>query len=949
MNRNKFLIVMVILFLIFLSSGQFFTVYTDLLWFQAIRYSSVFWTMLFAKFYILSIFAAVFLVLFWINIYIARFIKPNRLNWKIPIRKQDAIHIMEFEPRQVNRFIVFFSILLALFMGLWPAMAKWESFLKFFFQVPFGKTDPIFGKDIGFFVFSYPILSFIQKWLFYAVAACLLTSGFIYLKDQAIHLKLGDFRFARRAKAHLSSLCAILLILIAWDKRLKMFGLLYSPRGAAFGASYTDMHAQMVAYWAMLVIAAACAILFWLNISSRGWKLPLIGVGVMLIVSILISGLYPSVIQRFIVIPNELTKETPYIKNNILYTLIAYNLDSIEEKDFEASETLTMEDINNNSATVKNIKIWDKRPLKQTYAQMQELRPYYKFTGIDEDRYCIDGQYTQVMLSGRELIQEQLPEEAKTWENQQFKYTHGYGLCMSPVNHVTEKGLPSLIIRDIPPLFPNSLEVVRPQIYYGENTSNYVIVNNKSGEFDYPKGDKNVYTDYTGYGGVPIGSLLAKTLFSFRFSDPKIFLTGYTKPDSRIMFHRSIRERVRTVAPFLTFDRDPYLVLGDGRLFWIQDAYTTTDKYPYSEPYRLPPESEDASTPTTPFGIMKSQASFMSRRINYIRNSVKIVIDAYNGSMDFYLSDHQDPIISTYSRIFPDLFKKMDEMPDYLLSHIRYPRDLFNIQTRMYATYHMHDPQVFYNKEDLWEAPVKISGQGETLEYNRLMDPYYVTLQLENKEKEEFLIMLPFTPYGEKKNNMIAWMCARCDSEEYGKLLVYKFPKEKLIYGPRQIEARIDQQTEISSELTLWSQRGSEVFRGELLVIPIEKSIIYIEPVYLMASQDELPELKRVIVAFGDTVEMRQTLDEALKAVFLKNKGKSVNEKRDASKMTGASALPSLPETGSLPELIRQANDLYNEAVRYQRSGDWTKYGEKLENLRSVLQRMSKLTSEKDL
>ncbi|MGA1840337.1 MAG: UPF0182 family protein [bacterium] len=948
MNRNKLFIVITLLVLIFVFSGQFFTVYTDFLWFKAIQYSSVFWTMLTAKILIWVIFAIAFLVIFFINIAIARFIKPNKLNWKIPIRKQDVVHVMEFEPKQINRFIFLICFFLAIIMGAWPAFNYWDPILKFIHRVPFGQLDPIFKKDIGFFVFSFPILKLLQKWFFYSTVITLLACGFVYLKDRAIHLKLGDFRFERRAKAHLSTLCAIILILIAWDKRLKMFGLLYSPRGVAFGASYTDMNAQMVAYWAILVIAAACAILFWINISSRGWKLPVIGIAVMLVVTVLISGFYPFIIQKFIVEPNELTKETPYIKYNIEYTLQGYNLDKAVELDFVASEDLTFQDIIANMPTINNIKLWDKKPLKQTYAQMQELRQYYKFTNIDEDRYSLDDNYTQVMISAREMVQELLPGEAKTFENQKLKYTHGYGLCLSPVNHITEKGLPLLMIRDIPPVSYDGLEIKRPEIYYGENTFNYVIVNNKSGEFDYPKGDKNVYTNYSGEGGVPIGSLWAKILFSFRFSDPKILLTGYTKPESRIMFYRHIQSRVRTLAPFLTYDSDPYLVLADGRLFWIQDAYTVTDKYPYSEPHLFSPDLERPQNPSSPFGALRAQARLMGRRINYIRNSVKIIIDTYSGRMDFYVSDPQDPIIKTYRGIFSDLFKDIDEMPTYLRSHIRYPRDLFKIQTFMYATYHMQDPQVFYNKEDLWEPPLKVEGQGETSQYNRPMEPYYVTLKLEENIGEEFLVMLPFTPFGDKKNNMIAWMCARCDGDEYGKLLIYKFLKDKLIYGPRQIEARIDQQTEISSELTLWSQRGSEVFRGELLVIPIEKSLIYVEPVYLMASQDELPELKRVIVAFGDTIEMRETLDEALKAVFLKEgefEQAIVTESPVSEKAGSFVSLP-LSDAESLSDLIMRANDLYQKAIQSQKAGNWADYGNQISQLQTILEKMTKIALE---
>ena len=946
MKKERFILLFGLVFLLFLAFGKLADIYGELLWFKALEFSSVFWTILLAKGAIGLAFGLIFFLVVGPNIYIARQMGAPKKVWELSVRRQGTktIETIPIRPEYVNRFLLAGCLILSIVMGVWPAALKWDEFLRFWHQVPFSQVDPIFHKNIGFFVFSYPVWVFLQKWLFYTLFITIVAVGYIYMKDGALNLKLGAFAFSRKAKSHLSVLAGFILMLIAWDKRLKMLGLLYSSRGVVFGASYTDMHAQLIAYWIIFIIAAVCAFLFWINISSKGWKWPLIGLASLFILSLVVSEFYPWAIQQFIVAPSELSKERPYIQHNIQYTSIGYNLDKIEERNFQSLTNLTLSGIEKNALTLKNVKLWDKKPLRQTYAELQEMRLYYNFINVDEDRYGLDGERTQVMISPREMDQSQLPAQAQTWENEHFKYTHGYGLCMNPVNHVTDKGLPNLIIKNIPPVISvpgaaqASLKITRPEIYYGEKSNDFVIVNTASPEFDYPKGDTNVYTNYQGKGGVQVGSYFRRLIFSLKFSDPKILLTSYIEPKSHIMFHREIDDLVRTVAPFLTYDRDPYPVVSkEGRIFWIVDAYTTTDKYPYSE--RSPLFSSDDVYPAGPLSIFAGQ-QVGAKMINYIRNSVKVVIDAYDGSTTYYVMDEDDPIIQTYRKIFPSLFKPCSEMPAYLRAHIRYPQDLFEIQANMYQLYHMRDAQVFYNKEDLWDLPRQKGASGQE---DLPMKGYYVTMRLPDQKGEEFMLMVPFTP--SNKSNMIAWICAQCDGANYGKLLVYKFPKEKLIYGPRQVEARIDQQTDISRELTLWSQQGSQVFRGDLLVIPIEQSVIYIEPVYLEASgESQLPELKRVIVAYADKIEMKPTLPEALQAVFGGKLGEA-----EAAPLPPAEQVPMQvgTEGQSVNELARKADQYFQKAMESLRSGNWAQYGQCQEDLRKVIQELLKASAGK--
>ncbi|MBI3014540.1 MAG: UPF0182 family protein [Candidatus Tectomicrobia bacterium] len=775
-----------------------------------------------------------------------------------------------------------------------PFWSQWSTALKFFYPSAFQLSDPLFGNDISFYVFGLPFLRLLYRGIMASLTLGLLSAAAIYLFNRAIHILPRGVGTTRQARAHLLVGGALLLLAKAWGYRLEAYDLLFSPRGVAFGASYTDVHADLPVLKLLVVLSLACALLLLISVFRRGWKLPVTGFVALIAVSILGKGLFPGLLQRFSVAPNEIAMERPYIDLNIKYTRQAFGLNNIEEREFPADENLTWGTIQRNEATVQNIRLWDTKPLLTSYSQLQEIRTYYKFVDIDVDRYVINGRYRQVTLSPREISYKDLP--SKIWINERLNYTHGYGIVMGPVNLVTAEGLPEFFIKDIPPRSLDSVEVRRPEIYFGEIPNDYVFVKTKAQEFDYPSGDRNVYSTYAGTGGVPLSSFWRKALFSMRLGSLKILLSNDLTPESRILLYRDIRQRASRIAPFLRYDSDPYVVVtGEGKLFWILDAYTVSSMYPYSEPVR---------------GIG-----------NYIRNSVKVVIDAYNGTVHYYVSDPQDPIVQTYARIFPDLFKPLDTMAADLKAHLRYPEGLFSVQAQVYATYHMQDSQVFYNKEDLWSLPVRGSDKGQP------MEPYFTIMKLPGETKEEFILLVPFTP--SRKDNMSAWLAARNDLPNYGKLIVYNFPKQKLIFGPRQIEARIDQDAEISQQISLWNQTGSQVIRGNLLAIPIETSLIYVQPLYLAAAQGQLPELKRVIVAYGNRIVMEENLERALTSLF----------------RSGAAPRPVAPgpvAKRGVETQAQKAMEAYNRALQYLREGNWASYGQEVNRLGELLREMSR-------
>ena len=881
-----------VIFLVLISLRQLISLYVDWLWFQEVGYTQVFTTSLFFKTILALLGAGIFALLIYANARIAaRTVRG--------IRFLDQENFLDLpRPELIDPLVQRLLLPAALVLGLFAApqaASHWESFLLLLNPTSFGLEDPLYNRDLGFFVFQLPALRTLYNWLMTALALSLALTAVIYVLYRGLQYSPRGIFLAPRARFHLLILIAALLAIKAAGYVLDSYDLLYASGGAAFGAGYTDVYVSLPALRILTVAALIAAALSAAQITRPGFGYLLVGIAGLVLVHVIGLTAAPAMVQRFRVVPNEVDSERPFIEHNIKFTRTAYGLDKIENEDFPADETLNAADLQRNDATIKNIRLWEHQPLLATYAQLQEIRTYYKFVDVDNDRYNIDGTYRQIMLSARELSHQHLP--SRIWINEHLTYTHGYGVVFGPVNQVTPEGLPEFFIKDIPPVSDGSIKVTRPEIYYGELANDYVFVKSGARELDYPAGDQNIYTQYSGSGGVSIGSLWRKLIFSAHFATLRIALSEDVVQESRILYQRQIQERVKKVVPFVTFDRDAYMVIAQGgRLFWMIDGYTTSDRFPYSTPIRR-------------------------HGTNYIRNSVKAVVDAYNGTVDFYMSDPEDPIVQSYQKIFPELFKPLEQMPEDLRAHIRYPEDLFAIQAQMYATYHMRDPQVFYNKEDLLSIPRQtVSGT------EREMAPYYTIMRLPGETKEEFVLLLPFTP--NNRDNMRAWLAARSDPPHYGKLIALDFPKAKLVYGPKQIDARIEQDAFISQQLSLWGQRG-QVIRGSLLAIPIEKSLLYVQPLFLAAEKGSLPELKRVIVAFGNQIAMEETLDQSLQRVF---GGKASSE---------PSPMPaSLKEVMIESSLAQRALEHFSRSQEFLRQGNWAGYGEEQKRLEALLREM---------
>lgn len=787
------------------------------------------------------------------------------------------------------------AFVLSIFFAL-AARSWWQDIYYFLNQVSFGVSDPIFDKDISFYLFSVPFFQHVQNWFFALFLFSLGFTAWIYFTRNILLIVFSKVKHAVVIKRHILILVALLAFTYAVGTWLDIYELTTAYRSEVFiGTGFTDHNILIPALKLLTGLIVLQAILFFVWAFTSWYKAPLVVTVLIVLVQVFGVNVVPNLVQNYIVTPNEMEKEKEYIKHNIHYTRLGYNLGNINSREFPANNNLTLDKVQQNDSTIRNIRLWNQGPLKQTFSQLQEIRLYYEFEEVDVDRYMINGKLQQVMLSPRELDTNQLPK--KTWINTRLSFTHGYGVCMSPVNQITPEGLPKFYMMDLPPKSTIDLEIKRPEIYFGEKTNNYILVNTKHDEFDYPKGDKNVYTQYQGKGGIVLDSFLKRLIYALKFSDFKILVSSLITSDSKLVYDRNIKQIVRKIAPFLLFDNDPYLVITDeGRMVWMQDAYTYSSQFPYSEldPYL--------------------------QKINYIRNTVKITMDAYDGSVKFYVIDPSDPIIATYSKVYPDLFYSFDEMPANLQEHIRYPKDLFTLQARMFTAYHMSDHQVFYNREDLWEIP-KEKKENEELEE---MKAYYMVLKLPEEESESFNLMLPFTP--RNKNNMIGWLTAKCDLDNYGQLQVYKLPKERTIYGPLQIESRIDQDTQISQKLTLWGQVGSRVIRGNLMVVPIEESLVYVEPIYLQATQSKLPELKRVIFSYKDNIVMSETLHQAISVTF---EGDYFSEKEEPQ-MTLNEAKSN---ESTLDQLIKTFKEFKNSAKQL----NWTDFGKKLNELDQII------------
>jgi uncharacterized protein len=872
----------------------------DWWWFREIGYQIVFTRELLTRVLLFLVVGGLTFGAFYLNLRTAqRGLVPDPVVFRIGQRVPTV---------DLTRALLRVSFPVSLFLSVlagFAATPAWALVLRFIYGTPFGIRDPVFARDIGFYVFTLPGLTAGLALLSALASISLIMAIPVYALRGDILLGSGGPRQPPRlrvepsAALHLGMLLGSIFLLTALRLWLvDIPNLLYSTTGPLVGASYTDLHARLPALRVSAVVALIAGVV--VIIGARQQRLgrsAVLAVGGYLAVAILGRGLFPSAMQKLLVAPTELTRETPYLRYHIAATRQAWGLDSVETRELRGNDTLTLADIRANAATIENVRLWDREPLLQTFGQLQEIRTYYDFVSVDDDRYWIEGKYRQVLLSPRELNVRSLP--TRTFINEHLTFTHGMGLTMSPVNQVTSEGLPVLFSKDLPPVSTVSLKISRPQIYYGELANEYVFTGTRQREFDHPSGDANVYASYQGKGGVPVGNVLRRAILAAHFGSSKILFSGDITNASRVLYNRTIMDRARKALPFLIFDRDPYLVLaGDGTLKWILDAYTLTEQYPYAERLR------DGTS--------------------YMRNSVKLVIDAYDGTLSAYVSVPSDPLIRTWARIFPGVFTPMDSMPADLRAHIRYPDGIYRIQTSLYTSYHMNEPDDFYHREDQWQIPVATESEG-AVPFMR-----HIVMRLPEEKNAEYIYMVPFTPRG--KDNLAAWMTARNDGAEYGRLRVYRLSRQSLAYGPRQIVNRINQDTEISRQVSLWDQRGSRVIRGDLLVIPIEESLLYVQPLYLQAEGGRIPELKRVVVAYQNRVVMQETLDAALADLFGGTPGRRAPTPAIAAEAAAADT--------SLANLAAEARRRYEAALQAQRELDWARYGEEMRRLGEVLERL---------
>lgn len=920
-REHKILAGVILAGFVFWAIGKVAVLWADYLWFGSVGYASVFRTVLASK---ALLGAGVFVVVAaWLagNALLASKLSPGmRLDLQ-------EVHPWLTPPR-VARLVRVVSalVIVAVALGLATAYAgEWYNVRKFLHRTPFDWRDPVLDYDASWYIFVLPVLEQLQHFIALLTGFGLVAAGAAYFVGGAIGTRY--IRMTRAATRHVAALGGIFFLAIAWGYWLGRFGLLLRPGGTVYGVGWTDAHIRIPVYNLLTVVAVGTAV----SVALAGWlqkkKPALIGAGVLVGMHVVAAWIVPSAAQALKVNPNELELEAPYLAHNIAATQYAFGLDEVEVQEYPAREQLTAEQVADSPGTIKNIRLWDYRVLQDTYVELQGLRTYYHFNEADVDRYRLDGDYRQVSLAVRELYHQELDPMSRTWVNEHLVYTHGYGLVLNPVNRVDPDGTPEFWVRDIPPRVKEGipLEVTRPEIYFGETTSRrgrrrgrlrhgYVFVRTTEREFDYPLGDVNKQARYEGTAGVPVNSFLRKLLFAYYFGDRNVLFTTAFTEETKVLWRRHVRQRIATLAPFLVPDQDPYPVLHNGRIVWIVDLYTKTFRFPYSA------------------NVGHTDPRFRSyeRLPNYIRNSVKAVVDAYDGTVRFYVVDPSDPLVATARKIFPDLFRDLEGMPEGLRKHLRYPLYLFNTQAERYMAYHMEDPQVFYNKEDLWERPQEFKwDRARQRNVSSEVNAYYVIMTLPGETEPEYLLMLPFTP--RNKNNMVGWMAGRCDDEHYGKLLVFQFPKGEIVQGPSQIEARVDKTDSISRQITLWDQMGSRVIRGNLLVIPIRDSVLYVEPLYLDSEQTPFPELKRVIVATKDRLAMRNTLAEALEAVF-----------GEAAPAAEPTVPPSpLPPKGDVANLAAEADRLFQEARRRQRDGDWAGYGETMDRLAEILQQLA--------
>ncbi|MDI6619140.1 MAG: UPF0182 family protein [Clostridiales bacterium] len=914
LNWKVILAALVILLIIFFSSIINFLV--NVQWFVEVGYSSVFFTKLFTE---LKFGIPIFVVLFLIIYFYLLFMKGQYIKYSKAIYSKQQL-----KSASVKLFLVAFILSALIAFGI--TSSKWDDILKFIYATPFNLKDPLFGKDISFYMFRLPMYRTIYNFAFSTLFIITILNLIFYLvvaintmsenrysdynvlqMDRHRRFMIGKGVFEFAAKQMSFFICAI-FIMVGIGYLFKNYNLVYSSRGVAFGASYTDVHVTYLFNRILMALSIVAALSIFYAMYKKKVKLTLWVIGIMIGAS-LVQGIFETAVQKLVVFPNEIVKEKPYIDFNIKYTRLAYGLDNVEQKDFPAEQNLTPQDIASNKNTIDNIRINDFAPALDVYNQLQGIRPYYRFSDVDIDRYTINGKYTQVFAAARELDKDKLPAGSQTWQNKHLLYTHGYGITMSPVNSVTSEGQPNFIIKDIPPVSSSDIKVDRPEIYFGELANDYIITNTKQKEIDYPSGDSNNYTTYQGSAGIKLNGL-NRLLFMIKEGSFNFLLSNAITSNSKIILNRNIVQRVQQIAPFLIYDKDPYIVVNGGKLYWIIDAYTASSAYPYSEPIN---------------------------NINYIRNSVKVIIDAYNGKTNFYIYDKKDPIAMTYNKIFPHLFKSADELPSGLKEHLRYPEDIFDIQLEIYKKYHMTDSSIFYTREDMWSVSGPTADTDQAQAQNN-SEPSYIIMKLPDGKDEEFMLINPYTPAG--KGNMVAWLSARMDKENYGKLIVYKFPRQKTVYGPSQFKAMVNSDPTISKEKSLWNQQGSGIMEGTTITIPIDKSLLYVMPLYIKSTgSNSIPEMKRVILGYGDRIVMEDTLGKALNSMFnIQNTGTTTTQQEENTH----------PGTTTINEnagnLIKEANDEFAKAKDAQQKGDWAGYGSHINKLESLLKQLNELS-----
>ncbi|GIV06681.1 MAG: UPF0182 protein [Fimbriimonadales bacterium] len=920
--------VIALILIVMLFGGVLVNLYTDYLWFvHDVKYPQIFGRILALRWVLFLLTAVGFFLFALVNLRIANRIAGATEESDLAIRGGRIVRITRAVRRGTYYLLVLGALVFSVFVGL-SASAYWHDLMLFQNAQSFGVKDPLFHMDIGFYVFRLPFMSFISGLLVFTTLVALVGIGAFYYFNRALGWLGGMPTFLPSVKPHMLILATLFLLAFAWYLWLARYDLVFSEHDQFFGAGYTDIHARLpilnITVFGLLIAAVLCLVSLR---RGAGLLLPIGGFAVALLFWVAASLIYPPLVQRFVVIPNQLERESEYIKRHLEFTRRAYNLDKIQVRVMDVRDDLTAADLQGAQGTLANLRLWDFRPLRQVYNGLQALKPYYAFVDIDVDRYSVNGELRQVLLSVRELNLEGLPAAAQRWQNLHLLYTHGYGLVMNPVNEATAEGQPVLWIRNLPPQVEPSIQeaipVTNPAIYFGENLVRYSIVRSNLKELDYPKltgtgdAEENVYTTYSGNGGVPIGGLLTRLMFAVRLSDQNIMLTGDLNAESRLLFRRNIRERLQAMLPFIRWDEDAYPVIHNGEIVWIYDGYTVSRNYPYSRPFF----SRDR----------------IVRQFNYLRNSVKATIHAYTGEVNFYIADESDPLIRAYAQAYPNVFKPLSAMPENLRQHIRYPIDLFEVQAQLLELYHTTDARIFFNKEDVWAIAREILQNNETVP----MTPYYVIMQPPGEQQPRYMLTLPFTP--QQRKNLVAWLAAHCDPDRYGELVLYRFPKQKTVYGPEQIEARINQNPEITQQLNLWNQQGSQVFRGNLLIIPLGQAMLYFKPIYLQArTEGAIPELKKVVLASGERVVMTDTVDEGLQLLLARREGRTPPRLSQAGTTPPTPTAPPTPvgAPADLRNLAREANRVYREAQSALRNGDWATYGERMKQLELLLKQM---------